>query len=103
VRRRGKSPWLEEARKRPLETMLPCVAERIAKGEHPLEVWAQQQCVPLKTIGRKTKIDMYRLIDVVHGQAALSEEELAAVARELRIAPHLLTLATAKGPACGAL
>ena len=59
VRRRGKSPWLEEARKRPLETMLPCVAERIAKGEHPLEVWAQQQCVPLKTIGRKTKIDMY--------------------------------------------
>jgi hypothetical protein len=104
VRRRGKSPWLEAARKRPLETMLPCVAERIAEGEHPLEVWAQQQCVSLKTIGRRTKIDMYRLIDVVHGQATLSEDELAAVARELRIAPHLLPLHTpVKRPAGGAL
>lgn len=84
--------------------MLPCVAERIDEGEHPLEVSAQQQCVSLKTIARKTKIDMYRLIAVVHGQATLSEEELAAVARELRIAPHLLPLATAvKRPAGGAL
>jgi hypothetical protein len=92
VRRRGTSPWLEAERKRPIETMLPCVAERIAEGEHPLEVWAQQQCVSLKTIGRKAKIDMYRLIDVVHGEATLSADELAAVARELRIAPHLLLL-----------
>ena len=76
MRRRGKSPWLEAERKRPRETMLPCVAERIAGGEHPLEVWAQQQCVPRKTIARKTKIDMYRLIDVVHGEATLSEDEL---------------------------
>lgn len=103
MRRRGKSPWLEAERKRPLETMLPCVAERIAEGEHPLEVWAQQQCVPLKTTGRKTKIDMYRLIDVVHGEATLSEDELAAVARELRIARHLLPLGAAKRPAGGAL
>ena len=103
MRRRGKSPWLEAERKRPLETMLPCVAERIAEGEHPLEVWAQQRCVSLKTIGRKTRIGMYRLIDVVHGEATLSEEELAAVARELRIAPHLLPLRAAKEPADGAL
>ena len=98
MRRRGKSPWLEEQRKRTLEAMLPCVAERIANGEHPLEVWAQQQCVPLKTIGRKTKIDMYRLIDVVHGTATLSEEEVEAIAKELRIAPHLLPIGAAKGP-----
>jgi len=103
VRRRAKSPWLEAERKRPLETMLPCVAERIAEGEHPLEVWAQQQCVPLKTIGRKTGIGMSRLIDVVHGQATLREDELAAVAKELRIAPHLLPLGTAERPVGGAL
>lgn len=96
MRRRGTSPWLEEQRKRPVETMLPCVAERIAEGEHPLEVWAQQQCVSLKTIGRKTKIDMYRLIDVVHGTATLREEEVEAVAKELRIAPHLLPAGAAK-------
>ena len=99
MRRRGKSPWLEAERKRWIETMLPCVAERIAGGEHPLEVWAQQQCVSLTTIGRKTKIDMYRLIDVVHGTATLSEEELAAVARELRIARHLLFLGDTMKPA----
>ena len=99
MRRRGKSPWLEEERKRPLETILPCVAKRIAQGEHPLEVWAQQQCVPLKTIGRRTRIDMYRLIDVVHGTATLSGEEIEAVAKELRIGPHLLAIAALKRPA----
>ena len=103
MRRRGKSPWLEAERNRPLETMLPCVAKRIAEGEHPLEVWAQQQCVSLKTIARKTKIEMYRLIDVVHGKAALAEEELAAVARELRIVPHLLLLGATRERAGGDL
>jgi hypothetical protein len=62
--------------------MLPCVAERIAGGASAQGV-GQQQCVWLKTIGRKTKIDMCRLIDVAHGGAILSEDELAAIAREL--------------------
>lgn len=90
MRRRGTSPWLKEQRNRTLDQMLPCVAERIATGEHPLEVWAQQQCMPLRTVARKTKIDMWRLLDVMRGCATLASDELEAVAKELRIAPHLL-------------
>jgi len=97
MRRRGTSPWLKEQRNRTLDRMLPCVAERIATGEDSLEVWAQQQCVPLKTIARKTKIEMWRLLDVVRGCATLASDEVEAVAKELRIASHLLCRAEADG------
>lgn len=89
MRRRGTSPWLIAERNRPIERMLPCVAERIAQGEHPLEVWAQQQSVPLRTLARRSKIDMSRLLDIVHG-APMAGDETELLAKELRIVPGLL-------------
>jgi len=90
MRRRQDSPWLVAERNRVRTEPTQGIAHRIADGESPLMAWRVESGFTIAKLDRLTGIAGQRLVDLEIGKEQPQPDELAAIAKALRVAIALL-------------
>ena len=90
VRRRQESPWLRAERNRVRTAPTLGVANRLAQGENVFRVWREENATAQRTLARLSGVDYDRISLFEQGLALPHPDELAGLAKALRVMRELL-------------
>ena len=90
MRRRQESPWLVAERNRIRTAPTQGVAHRLAAGENVFQVWREETTLAQRKLARLSGVDYDRISLFERGLAQPHPDELAGLAKALRVARELL-------------